>query len=1012
MDALVRAHDWAATPLGPAERWPHSLRMAVRIVLTSRFAMWMGWGPELTFLYNDAYARMSLGVKHPWALGRPAREVWAEIWDDIGPRIRTVMETGTATWDEALQLFLERSGYREETYHTFSYSPLSDESGQTAGMLCVVSEETERVIGDRRLSTLRELAARLAATRSEAEVLGAVEQALGANPLDLPFTLAYLLDAGSGQARLACGTGVAGGGARMPAELRPGGAGDPWRLGDAAAGAAVVADVPAALRGAVAPGEWAQPPRRAAVVPVSRPGQERPAGFLVAGLNPYRLYDAPYAGFVGLLAGQIAASLASARAQEEERRRAEALAELDRAKTAFFSNVSHEFRTPLTLLLGPLEELLRTPATGDGEREALELAHRNALRLLKLVNTLLDFSRIEAGRVDARFEPTDLSALTAELASTFRSACERAGLALEVDAPPLGEPVYVDRDMWEKVVLNLVSNAFKHTFEGGIAVRVRREGAWALLAVSDTGVGIAADELPRLFERFHRVANARSRTHEGTGIGLALVQELVRRHHGAVEVESREGEGSTFTVRIPLGRGHLPADHVAGEAAARAPGSAAAGAAAYALEAARWLPGGGGEGAPVEATPVDFASGDAAPGDAGRDAAECVEEETGARVLLADDNADVREYVSRLLRQEGWAVEAVADGAAALAAARACPPDLVLSDVMMPGLDGFALLAALRADPATGTLPVILLSARAGEEARVEGAHRGADDYLVKPFSAQELVARVGAHLALARERRRAAAEAEAAWREAELARDAAEAASRAKSEFLAVMSHELRTPLNAIAGHVELLEMGIHGPVTGAQGEALERIARNQRHLLGLINDVLNLARIETGRVEYELGPVRLDEALRGLEPMIEPQLRSRALAYAVRLPERPLVAWADREKLVQVLLNLLGNAVKFTPVGGRVEVEAEAEGGPPEVVRVHVRDTGIGIPPEKLQSIFEPFVQVRSDLTRVSEGAGLGLAISRDLSRGMGAELIVASEPGRGSAFTLTLPAAPQAS
>jgi len=999
MDALVRAHDWAATPLGPAEAWPHSLRMAVRIVLTSRFAMWMGWGPDLTFLYNDAYARMTLGAKHPWALGRPAREVWAEIWEDIGPRIRTVMETGTATWDEALQLFLERSGYREETYHTFSYSPLSDESGHTAGMLCVVSEETDRVIGDRRLSTLRELAARLAATRSEAEVLGAVEEALGANPLDLPFTLAYLLDAEGGEARLACRTGVGEG---MPADIRPGDAGDPWRLDDVAAGAVMVADVPAALRGAIAAGAWAQPPRRAAVVPIARPGQERPAGFLVAGLNPFRLYDAACAGFVGLLAGQVAASLASARAQEEERRRAEALAELDRAKTAFFSNVSHEFRTPLTLLLGPLEDLLRHPGTDDGEREALELAHRNALRLLKLVNTLLDFSRVEAGRVDARFEPTDLSALTAELASTFRSACERAGLALEVDAPPLGEPVLVDRDMWEKVVLNLVSNAFKHTFEGGIAVRVRREGPWAVLSVSDTGVGIAAEELPRLFDRFHRVANARSRTHEGTGIGLALVQELVRRHEGAVEVESREGEGSTFTVRVPLGRGHLPAER-AGDAT-RAPGAAAA---AYALEAARWLPGAGGEeGASVEATLVD-----AAPVDGARDLGEVPEaaDGTAARVLLADDNADVREYVSRLLRQEGWEVESVADGAAALAAARACPPDLVLSDVMMPGLDGFALLAALRADPATSTLPVILLSARAGEEARVEGAHRGADDYLVKPFSAQELVARVGAHLALARERRRAAAEAEAAWREAELARDAAEAASRAKSEFLAVMSHELRTPLNAIAGHVELMEMGIHGPVTGAQAEALERIARNQRHLLGLINDVLNLARIETGRVEYVLGPVRLDEAVRELEAMIEPQLRARALAYAVRLPERPLVAWADREKLVQVLLNLLGNAAKFTPVGGRVEVEAEADGGPPEVVRVHVRDTGIGIPPEKLQSIFEPFVQVRSDLTRVNEGAGLGLAISRDLSRGMGAELSVTSEPGRGSTFTLTLPAAP---
>jgi signal transduction histidine kinase len=247
--------------------------------------------------------------------------------------------------------------------------------------------------------------------------------------------------------------------------------------------------------------------------------------------------------------------------------------------------------------------------------------------------------------------------------------------------------------------------------------------------------------------------------------------------------------------------------------------------------------------------------------------------------------------------------------------------------------------------------------------------------------------------------------EAESARLAAEEARTIAESASRAKSEFLAVMSHELRTPLNAIGGYVQLIDMGIHGPVTHAQRDALERIRRSQHHLLGLINDVLNLARIETGRVEYAIETLPLADVVAGLGPMIEPQLAAKGLSYAVDLPPAPVAIRADREKLAQIFLNLLSNAVKFTDAGGAVTVRARAVDGRVEIA---VRDTGIGIPTEKLEAIFEPFVQVRSGPTRAAEGAGLGLAISRDLARGMGGELTVASAPGEGSTFTLTLPSA----
>ena len=432
----------------------------------------------------------------------------------------------------------------------------------------------------------------------------------------------------------------------------------------------------------------------------------------------------------------IAGAVSNARAYEEERRRTEQLAELDRAKTAFFSNASHEFRTPLTLMLGPVQDMLEEARDGQVVvREAeLERVHRNGLRLLKLVNTLLDFSRIEAGRVRAAFRSTDLARSTTELASTFRSAMKRAGLRYEVDCPPLPEPAWVDRDMWEKVVLNLLSNAFKYTLEGGVAVRLRAVADAAELSVADTGTGIPAAEVPRVFERFHRIEGQRGRTHEGSGIGLALVQELARLHGGEARAESVEGKGSIFTVRIPFGRARA-AEAAVDEAA---PVSIATSAAAYVEEALRWLPEAAGEVVPIEEV-------------AAHPAALRTE---GGRVLLADDNADMRDYVRRLLAEAGYRVEAAADGAEALRLATALPPDLVLSDVMMPRLDGFGLLRALREAPATADLPIILLSARAGEEAAVEGLDAGADDYLVKPFSARELIARVEGALRLSRQRR------------------------------------------------------------------------------------------------------------------------------------------------------------------------------------------------------------------------------------------------------------------
>ncbi len=736
MGELIRSHHWEATSLGPPAAWPPSLRTVINILLTSRYAMWMGWGESLEFLYNDAY-RPTLGIKHPWALGRPATEVWAEIWREIGPRIQTVLSTGNATYDEGLLLFLERSGFPEETYHTFSYSPLADDSGRVSGMLCVVTEETERVINERRMANLRDLAAGLASSNTESEVLQAVELQLAANPKDLPFTLTYLYNQEE-HAVLARSTGIAAAHPAAPARIEAG-SDKPWPSADMFG-----AHVPRLCEDlltrweadSLPKGAWDRSPNQAAVVPIKQQGHERPAGFLVVGLNPYRRYDEAYSGFIDLIAGQVAAGLSNARAYEQERRRAESLAELDRAKTAFFSNVSHEFRTPLTLMLGPVEELLGKPEMREGSSngDLLQVVHRSGLRLQRLVNTLLDFSRIEAGRAQASYQPTDLAAFTKDLASSFRSAMERAGLDFKVECLPLSQPVYVDQEMWEKVVLNLVSNAFKYTLRGSVTVRLSERGEGVELAVIDTGTGIPPEEVPRLFERFHRVPQSEGRTHEGTGIGLALVQELVKLHGGEVSAASTLAKGSTFTVSLRYGTAHLPQDRVRRE---RDRDPAALHTGAYLEEALRWLPA--------------LDPGKAEPAAAGTAAVP----QTRNRVLVADDNADMRDYVRRLLGTD-YEVVAAANGEEALAAALAGPPDLVVSDIMMPVLDGFGLLRGLRAHPGTRAVPVILLSARAGEEASAEGLALGADDYLVKPFSARELKARVGAHLALRRERQRA----------------------------------------------------------------------------------------------------------------------------------------------------------------------------------------------------------------------------------------------------------------
>ncbi|HET8946303.1 MAG TPA: ATP-binding protein, partial [Candidatus Polarisedimenticolia bacterium] len=1122
MGERIRAFDWARTPLGPATSWSPAQRMMLRILLANRFPQLLWWGPQYIQFYNDPY-RPIPGKKHPdRVLGVPASECWKEIWHVIGPLIDTPFSGGPPTWNEDIFLEINRHGFLEESHFTIAYSPVPDETAPNGigGVLATVHEITEKVVGERRGLALRDLGGRLVEAKTVDEACRFAAETLARHDRDVPFSLFYLLEDEGKSARLIGSSGLGDPTITVsfaPREVDLDAAADggwPLRLAKVSGAIQLVDDLRARFPG-VPQGPWSDAPHSAVVVPIPSRKPSEPAALMVAGLSSRLQWNDFYRDFFDLVRTQVATSIANARAYEEEKRRAEALAELDRAKTAFFSNVSHEFRTPLTLMLGPIEDLLDR---GGGEAHGeLEVVHRNGQRLLRLVNTLLDFSRIEAGRVRARYQPTDLGPFTADLASIFRAAVERAGLALLVECPSPAAATFVDREMWEKIVLNLLSNALKFTFEGDITVTLReREDAHVELEVRDTGTGIPASEMPRLFERFHRVQNARGRTHEGSGIGLALVQELVRLHGGTLSAVSEPGKGTTFTVVVPPGSAHLPPEQVLdanSPAAEEPPLPAGRRTNAYVEEALRWI------------SPLDVYD------DAGGPEAVVTGEATGdgaarARVLVADDNADMRQYLARLLAGR-YRTEVVADGEAACAVVSRSAPDLILTDVMMPKLDGFGLLKRLRASAETRDIPVIMLSARAGEESRVVGMEAGADDYLVKPFSARELLARVSGHLDMARMRREAGealqeshdrfkAVLDAAplgvflvgetlrilqvnpkarpvfgdiervlgrdligadfaevmrvlWprelademvgrfrhtlttgetyfeaeRTAErldrkvreyyewrihrialpegshgvvcyfsdisrhvLARLALSEADRRKNEFLAVLAHELRNPLAPLRSALHVLKLAKHDPA--AREDARLMMERQLTLMVRLIDDLMDMSRINRGKVELRREPIALGEAVRLAVETSRPEIERRGHSFTVVLPDDPIGVVADVDRLAQVFSNLLNNAAKYTEPGGEVALVVDRRG---EEAIVRVCDTGVGIPPEMLPRVFDIFTQVDRTLEGAQGGLGIGLSLVKGLVETHGGT-VEAHSAGRGlgSEFVVRLPALPE--
>ena len=723
MGELIRAKDWSKTPLGSPATWPQSLRTTVNLCIASNFAIAIIWGPHRVQIYNDGYWPIT-GDMHPTSMGQDFAACWQSAWPVIGKAFEEAI-LGNTRFLENQRIFLDRYGYKEETFFTFSFSPILDESGAVGGLFHPVIELTQQILSERRLNILHTVANHTVNARTAEEASALILNCLKDFALDIPFVLLYSIAADGKQANLDGSVGIEGDSPLAPANINlEEHALKSWPFTEVIQnGKALLVEKLANIFGTFNCGPYPEPPEQALVFPVILPGAAHNNYFLVAGVSSRRSLDEKYLLFYELLAASVTNELAKARVYEEERKKAEALAEIDKAKTVFFSNISHEFRTPLTLMLSPLEELLNQKKNNfsKSEKQNIEITHRNAIRLLKLVNTLLDFSRIESGRQQGVFSLVDIVSLTKNLASNFRSIIEKAGLKLIVNADSIIKPVYVDKQMWEKIVFNLLSNAFKYTLEGKITVELSAEKDFAVLKVKDTGVGISENELPKMFERFHRVQNVTGRTFEGTGIGLSLIKELVQMHHGTIGVESKLNNGSVFTVKIPFGKEHLDGHQISKTAI----DSDEISANIYVEEIETLL-----KTDKKEVLKISSVK----------------EKNILPTVLVVDDNADMREHISSIL-SNNFNVITANNGMDALHKMKETIPALVLSDIMMPVMDGIGLLKEIKSNKATSNIPVIFLTARAGEESRIEGLETGADDYLVKPFSSKELLSRVKAQI-------------------------------------------------------------------------------------------------------------------------------------------------------------------------------------------------------------------------------------------------------------------------
>lgn len=668
----------------------------------------------------------------------------------------------------------------------------------------------------------------------------------------------------------------------------------------------------------------------------------------------------------------------------------ERLKELDELKTQFFANVSHELRTPLALILGPTARVMETESLSERGRRDLEVVARNARLLVKHVNDLLDVSKLEAGRMRAEYVEGDLARLLRLVASHFEGLAGERQIEVAVNAPE-SLPAQVDAEKLQRVFLNLLSNAFKFAPTGGrVRCSLRQEGAQAVIEIEDSGPGVRPKLRAAIFERFRQGDGGARRRFGGTGLGLSITKEFVELHQGTVTVGDSSLGGARFTVTLPLTAPEGVEVHPA-VAEAMATDEVAR----QALDELR---------SRVEAAAVG-------------------QQMDRPLVLVVEDNPEMNRFVAETLAGEYRVVTAF-DGEQGAAEAARSRPDLILSDVMMPRMSGDQLVQALRERREFDAVPIVLLTAKADDELRVRLLREGAQDYVMKPFSAEELRARVGNLITMKRAREVLQQELDTQMRDLEtlarevtlrkreltasyeamrLAREQAERASQVKSDFLRLVSHELRTPLTAMSGYLQILRRSADGTLSESQQQLVQRISRSSERLHDLIESLLEYTRIKSGRLLVHPSKVDL-AALAGqvaddLRPMAEQK------GIALDLTAAPLAPLTSDERLVRLILtNLIGNAIKFTSQGGVTVNLTHADGRH----CITIRDTGPGIRPEHQALVFEPFSQVESINEKHKPGFGLGLALVKQMVDALGGKIELHSEESMGSAFFVYLPPA----
>jgi len=667
--------------------------------------------------------------------------------------------------------------------------------------------------------------------------------------------------------------------------------------------------------------------------------------------------------------------------------------ELERLKTHFFANISHELRTPLTLVLGPTERLLRSENLTEQQRRDAELVLRNARTLLRHVNDMLDISRLEAGKLEARFMRNDLAKLLRRVASHFDALTTERGIRFVVEAPE-ALAAELDAELMQRVLLNLLANAFKFTPAGGqIRVSLKEQaGKLALIEVADSGPGVRPEHRGLIFERFQQADNSSTRRFGGAGLGLAIARDFVELHRGTVSVADAPEGGALFSVELPL---RAPEGQLVRDSLTERPSSIVPEPSLLVLD---------------ELWTREHSSDSSLPPAA---------DKQRPLVLVVEDNPAMNRFICETLSLE-YRTEAALDGRAGLEKALRVVPDLILTDLMMPGMSGDQLVQAVRNSPELDDTPVVLLSARSDDELRARMLREGAQDFMLKPFSADELRARVANLITMKRARQVLQQELSAQMLDLELmarevahqkremhaalesmrtARATAEEANRQKSAFLMLVSQELRTPLATLALQLERLQRSAVRELPHDKHLLVRRMGASVGRLSGLCEGLLQYARIQSGRLSLRTESLDIAQVAAEVIDELRPDADDKGVELCLEPSEAASYLEADRELVRLILLHLVENGLKSTEQGQvRVAVSFDERS-----CRLTVTDSGPGIAREHQAHIFQPF---EPGDQRKQPAAGLGLSLVRQMVDALGGSITLTSRVGQGTKFSVRLP------